>query len=38
MIDDGLMNYFPMLDGDVTVTIDYDTDARTAVMTITQVK
>ena len=38
MIDDGLMDYFPMLDGEVTVTIDYNTDSRTAVMTVTQLE
>ena len=38
MIDQGLMDYVPMLDGDVTVTIEYDTDARAAVMTINQME
>jgi len=38
MIDQGLMDYFPMLDGAVTVTIEYDTDARAATMTITQIE
>lgn len=38
LIDQGIMDYFPMLDGEVTVTIQYDTDARTATMTITQIE
>lgn len=35
MIDDGLLDYAAMLDGDVTIAIDL-TDRRIVVMTITQ--
>ena len=36
MIEKGTMDYFPMLDGDVTVTIEYVSETTTAVMTIIQ--
>lgn len=35
MIDDGLLNYAAMLDGDVTIAIDL-TDGRIVVLTVTQ--
>jgi len=39
MIADGIMDYFPMLDGDVTVIIEYASDNnRSATVTIIQVE
>ena len=37
MLDDGLLTYVGMLDGDVSVTIDFNDD-RSVTMTITQVE
>ncbi len=38
MIDEGLMDFIPMLDGNITVTIEYDADTRSAFMSITQLE
>ena len=38
MVEEGIMDYFSMLDGNVTVVFEYGGDIGTAVMTITQVK
>jgi hypothetical protein len=39
MIAEGLMDYFPMLDGEITVLIEYGSDNnRSATMTIIQVE
>lgn len=35
LLEDGIMNYVDMLDGDVSVTIDFNED-RSVTMTITQ--
>ncbi|MBU1139790.1 MAG: hypothetical protein KKD01_03860 [Proteobacteria bacterium] len=38
MVDDDLMAYFSMLDGDVTVEIACNNESKTAVITITQIE
>ena len=37
LIEDGIMSYMPMLDGNVTVVIEYNGGNGAAVMTVTQI-
>ncbi|MBU0946245.1 MAG: hypothetical protein KJ804_22505 [Proteobacteria bacterium] len=38
MVDDELMAYFSVLDGDMTVAIECNSDSNTAVITITHIE